>query len=258
MMGLQRPLLISVMQFEDDLKSGKRTIFDVIEVAHRLGADGVELRRELWPAWDDELPAARQRIEELSLQVTYATHATLFSDDADGLQTLHDDIAAAAALKSPIIRFFPGPVPDADDDVSWAVGREIVDYAEDHGVVIALENYARTPGGTLAEIQSVLDRLQTPALMTNVDIGNYWLHNQDTVEAIRAVGDRAVSAHIKDQPADRNGAPAVPGDGVLPMPLILAALDELPQHLYYIFEFRGGDDPEGRIERALTYMRRRT
>ncbi|MEZ4633922.1 MAG: sugar phosphate isomerase/epimerase family protein [Caldilineaceae bacterium] len=199
----QRPLLISVMQFEDDLKSGKRTVFDVIEAARRLGADGVELRRETWPAWEEELPAARQRIEDLGLQVTYATHATLFSDDAEGLQTLREDIDAAAALGSPIIRFFPGQLPEADDDASGAVGRELVDYAEDHGVVIALENYARTPGGTLAEIQAVLDRLQTSALMTNIDIGNYWLHNQDTVDAVHAVGDRAVSAHIKDQPADK-------------------------------------------------------
>ncbi len=252
-----RPLLISVMQFEDDLKSAKRTVFDVIDVAHRLGADGVELRRELWPAWETELDSARQRIEDLELQVTYATHATLFSSDADGLKTLRSDIDAAYTLGSPLVRFFPGQLPDADDDAAWAVARETVDYADERGVIIALENYARTPGGTLDEIQTVLNRLRSIALMTNLDIGNYWLHGQDVIAAINTVGDRAVAVHVKDQPADAAGSPTVPGEGVLPMARILAALDSLPQPLIYTFEFRGGEDPEGRIAYSLDYMRKR-
>ncbi|MEZ4656859.1 MAG: hypothetical protein R2911_04750 [Caldilineaceae bacterium] len=73
-----RPLLISVMQYEDCLKSGAATVFDVIETAHRLGADGVELRRETWPHWQSELSAARDCIAELGLLVAYATHVTLF------------------------------------------------------------------------------------------------------------------------------------------------------------------------------------
>ncbi len=253
----KRPIIISVMQFEDDLKSGRRTVFDVIDTAQRLGADGVELRRETWPAWEEELAAARQRVEAHGLLVTYATMATLFSADADGLQALHDDIDAANALGAPQIRFFPGQVPAADDDARWQVARGVVDYAEERDVIIALENYARTPGGTLAEIETALDRLQSPALRTNIDIGNYWLHGQDVPAAIRAVGGRAVSAHIKDQSANRADPPAMLGEGVLPLSEIFAELDALPQPLVYCFEFRGGDNPEDRIERALAFMQHR-
>ena len=232
-------------------------VFDVIDTAHHLGADGVELRREFWPALDAEMEDARRRIEELGLLVTYATHATLFAGDADGLQTLRDDIDAAHPLGSPQLRVFSGELPAADDDASWAVARETIDYAADRDVVIALENYARTPGGKLAEIQSVLDRLQTPALMTNLDIGNYWLHKQDVPAAIRALSERIVSAHIKDQTGVPGDPPTVLGDGVMPLAEILDELDRLPQRIIYCFEFRGGGDPEGRIAHSLAYLRGR-
>jgi sugar phosphate isomerase/epimerase len=255
--NLQRPILISVMQFEDALKAGTQTVFDVIDMAQRLGADGVELRRETWPRLDEELVEARHRIEEAGLLVTYATHATLFNDEAGPLQTLREDIDTAEMLGSPQLRIFSGHIPAADDDASWQVARESVDYAADRGIIIALENYARMPGGKLAEIKSILDRIHSPALMTNIDIGNYWLHNQDIPTAIRTVGERAISAHIKDQTGDPADPPTVPGEGVMPLDEILDELDRLPQRIIYCFEFRGGDDPEGRIAHSLQFLKRR-
>jgi len=243
-----RPVLISVMQFEDALKSGAMTVFDVIDVAGRTGADGVELRRELWTGWESELSEARRRAGEKRLLITYATHATLFSGDP---ATLRADIDAAASLGSPIVRFFPGQLPAEDDGAGWDAGQAIADYAAEKGVVIALENYARTPGGTLAEVQTCLARI--PALMTNLDMGNYSLHSQDVPAAVAALADRIVYSHLKD-PDD---APTVLGAGVLPLGDIFDALDALPQRVIYCFEFRGGDDAVGRIEQSLAYLKER-
>ena len=252
-----RPIFISVMQFEDLLKAGTATVFDVIATAKRLGANGVELRRETWPRWQQELATARAKIEELTLQVAYATHATLFSDDEQGQQVLHHDIDAAAALGSPILRVFQGPAPEKDDDERWDAARAVVEYAASKNVVIALENYVGMPGGKLREIRRVLDLIQSPALGTNIDIGNYAQHQQDIVEAIRVLGDRAVYAHIKDKTSTPGDPPIHLGAGVLPLPNILAALDDLSQALPYCFEFRGGDNPEERIAQSLDYLRQR-
>jgi sugar phosphate isomerase/epimerase len=256
-MSAHRPLLISVMQFEDDLASGKRTVFDVIALARRFSVDGIELRRETWPNLDEEVAAARLQLADLGLMVTYATHAVLFAQDADGLRTLRNDIDTAQALGAPQLRVFSGPIPDVEDDTRWAVAREHIDYAAERDVVIALENYARTPGGKLAEIRGILDRLQTPTLMTNVDIGNYWLHGEDVPTAIRIIGDRAVSVHLKDQMAEPGQPPVLLGEGVLPLDAIFVELDRLPQRLFYCFEFRGGVDPEGHIQAAIAYMAQR-
>lgn len=246
-----RPVFISVAQYEDELMQGTKSVFDVIEVAAQPRVDGVELRRETWLHMEKELPEARTRIEELGLLVTFATHATLFNADAAGDAQLRRDIDTARALGSPQLRVFQGPMPADDDDAKWAVGRDAVEYAAERGIVIALENYARTPGGTLAEIQHVLDRIQSPALGTNIDIGNYLLHNEDVPNAIRTIGHRAISAHIKDRTADPDEPPTYLGGGVLPLREIIGALEQLPQPLIYCFEFRGGGEAEERIAKSL-------
>lgn len=250
----RRPILISVMQFEDQLKAGSMTVFDVIETAKRLEADGVELRRETWPNWQQELGAARAKAEELELLVAYATHVTLFSDDEQGQQVLHQDVDAAGALGSPILRVFQGPAPATDEDARWDAARAVVDYAAAHNVIIALENYVGMPGGELAEIQRVLNLIDHSALGTNIDIGNYNQHDQDVVAAIQAIGDRAVYAHIKDKTGVSGEPPIYLGGGQMPLREILAALDNLPQAFPYCFEFRGGDDPEAAIKTSLAYL----
>ncbi|MCA1725459.1 MAG: sugar phosphate isomerase/epimerase, partial [Thermomicrobia bacterium] len=127
--------------------------------------------------------------------------------------------------------------------------------AEERGITLALENFVGTPGGTLAEIESGLAHI--PALMTNVDIGNYPRHNQDVPAAIRAVGSRAISAHLKDATDDPAHGSLALGDGTLPLAAILDALDALPQRLLYIFEFGGGDNPDDRITRSIAYLKTR-
>ncbi|MEM7131457.1 MAG: sugar phosphate isomerase/epimerase family protein [Chloroflexota bacterium] len=252
-----RPLLISVAQYEDELKSDECTVFDVIETAHRLGADGVELRRETWINWQGELEKARARGQELGLLVTYATHVTLFSEDEAGQEVLRGDIDAASTLGSPILRVFQGPAPASDDAPQWDAARKVISYAATKDVIVALENYVGMPGGTLAEITRVLRLIDAPALGTNIDIGNYHARNEDIVNAIRTVGSRAVSAHIKDKAADPNEPPTYLGAGVLPLAAILAELDKLPQPIICCFEFRGGGDPEGRIQKSLAFLRNR-
>jgi sugar phosphate isomerase/epimerase len=256
-MTANRPILISVAQFMDELNAGSLTIFDVIEAASRLGADGVELRREVWPKHNEELAAARARCQDLGLILTYATFATLFNADEAGATMLRQDIDAAAALGAPLFRVFQGPAPADDDEAGWAVGQAMIDYAADQGVVIALENYARTPGGKLAEIKRVLDRLPSPNLGTNIDIANYAGHGEDNLIAIQTVGDRAIYAHLKDMSATVPGDLTYLGGGTLPIDDIIAALNSLPQRLLYCFEFRGGGDPEGRIKQSLAYLKER-
>lgn len=245
------------MQFEDELKSGERSVWEVIDIAGRVGADGVELRRETWPRLETELPQAARRIADAGLLVTYATQSTLFDASLQGQRQLRQDMDAAATLGASVVRFFPGLTPPSDDGAAWTGAQEVVDYAAALDVVIALENYARAPGGALAEIQAALTRLASPALRTNLDMGNYPNHGQDVVAAIDSLAGQIIAAHLKDKTANPSDPPTVLGAGVLPLAEILDALDRLPQRIYYIFEFRGGGDPIGRIERSLAYLKQR-
>lgn len=251
----RRPVLISVMQYEDELNSGALAVGDVIAAAAQLGADGLEIRPQYWRDKERELPAARDAIAGHGLLVTYATTTTLFSaDPADGPR-LRQDIADTRTLGASQLRVFLGPAPADDDTDGWATGQALTDYAAELGVTLALENYAWTPGGTIAELARTLDHL--PALAVNLDIGNYPRHDEDVLDAMQRFGSRAISAHLKDQ----HGAPdwqSYPlGGGSLPLPQIMGALEALPQYLIYCFEFRGGGDPNGRIARSLEYVRNR-
>ena len=87
-------------------------------------------------------------------------------------------------------------------------------------------------------------------------MGNYPNHGQDVVAAIDSLASNIIAAHLKDKTANLSDPPTVLGAGLLPLAEILGALDKLPQRIFYIFEFRGGNDPVGRIERSLTYLRR--
>ena len=251
-----RPILISAMQFEEELKSGECSVWEFIDIARQTGADGVELRRETWPRLNAELAEAARRIAEAGLLVTYATQATLF-DNAESTLQLRQDIDTASTLGAPLVRFFPGPTPPADDQTAWARAQQVVDYAAAHNTVIALENYARAPGGTLAEVHGALSRLASPALRTNLDMGNYPNHGQDVVAAIDTLSDNIIAAHLKDKTANPSDSPVPLGAGVLPLAEILTSLDQLPQRVFYIFEFRGAGDPVGGIQRSLAYLKQR-
>lgn len=254
-MEQQRPIFISVMQYEDELHAGTLATRDVIAVAARLGVAGVEVRPEFWRDKARELPEARELLAAHGLLVTNATRNTLFSVASDGATLLREDIDDTRSLGASQLRVFPGSLPADDDAAGWAAGRALVDYAAAQGIVLALENFSGSPGGRLAEIAAVLDRFPAPALKTNIDIGNYTRHGDDVSNAIRTLGGRVISAHLKDQggPPDFESQPL--GDGALPLGPIMAELERLPQRLIYCFEFRGGGDPEGRIIRSLAYLR---
>ncbi len=247
-----RPILISVVQFQEAWDAGTIDIGGMIDAAHRHGAAGLEIRPEFWRDKEAELPAAREAAANHGLMLTYATFNADPLFDAAAGDALRQDIEDARALGASLWRVFPGAVPAADDAEGWARGEAVARYAAERGVTVALENYARTPGGTLAEVQATLAGL--PTLRTNVDIGNYTGHNDDVPNAIRALNDRVISAHLKD----RAGADAALGlgEGDLPLDDILAAFDALPQRVIYCFEFGGGPDPDARIAASMAYLRR--
>ena len=80
----------------------------------------------------------------------------------------------------------------------------------------------------MAEIHGALTRLASPALRTNLDMGNYPNHGQNVVAAIDTLADKIIAAHLKDKTANPSDPPIHLGAGVLPLANILAALDRLP------------------------------
>ena len=254
-MNKRHPILISTVQFHDDLEARRVSSADLIPVAQRLGADGIELRDGYWTDPEREVPEARRRLNELGLVVTYATSATLFPGESNGVETVRRHVDTAVELGSPIVRVFHGPAPGNPDSPYWVAAREMVEYAAKRGIVVALENLWKGAGRTAAEIRAVLDAIPSPSLGTNVDVGNYFISEDDLPAAIRLLGDRIVYTQIKDNAGDADGTYL--GGGKIPLAGALDALDSLPQDFPYCFEFVGGGEPEARITRSLEYLQKR-
>jgi len=251
-----RTLLISAMQYDAELRTGGLSSVDVIQTAKKLGVDGVELRDVYWKRKERELPEARSALVELGLIGTYATFVTLFDlsakANADEVRSAVDD---AAALGSPIVRIFPGKIPQPEDVAAWHAAGRAIEYASKRGVIIALENFAQTPGCRLEEVNSVLERIRSSALGTNLDIGNYASNGEDVVAAVRTLGSRIVSSHLKDVVSTLTGhSSTFLGDGNLPLAEIMAEFDRLPQRILHCFEFGGGGNPEERIRKSLVAL----
>ena len=83
-----------------------------------------------------------------------------------------------------------------------------VKIAQDHGVILALENHIDY---TSAEILEILERVDSDALKVNFDTGNTLRMMEDPVAAARRLGPYTVATHTKDLDACRH----VPAGGVV-------------------------------------------
>ena len=254
-----RPILISTIHYQAELLAGTINQLDVARTAQRLGVDGIEFRDIYWQDKAREIGAVPGLLSELGLSATYTSALPLFKVATDGPAAYREAVDDAVAVGSPLVRFFPGAVPAADDDAAWAAAEAIITYAEEQGIRVAVENFAQAPGNMLAEIKRVLDRFPTTALGTNLDIGNYASNGQDVVEAIGVLGPRIIYTHLKDSSTTPSGVDSIElGAGTMPMDAILTAIANLPQPLMHCFEFNGGPDPDARVVASLAYLARYT
>ena len=254
-MNPNRPVLISILQYQDEVKAGTLTVSEVVDKLSGFGVAGIELRREIWPNREAEQDQIRDRLKQMGMLVTYATFSTLFSPDEDARKLLYHDMDTAKDLGSPFLRIFPGADPFTATDAAWKSATDALDYAASLGIQIALENWGKLPGGRVSELAHIFQRIQSPTLKTNIDIGNYATHGEDVLEAIRTFGDRAIYAHLKDKAGHGSDATTHLGGGTLPMHDIITALDALPQPITYCFEFVGDGEADARIDKSMAYLR---
>ena len=251
-MKTTRPVIISVIQYINELESGTLKVPDLVAKLPDLNVDGIELRRESWANYEKELPAVRAQLEAMGQMVVWATGSTLFAPDAAAQKMLLHDLDTAKALGSPLLRVFPGAAPDDPDDPRWQGAIEAVAHATSLGIVIALENWFKLPGGRLSELKHILNHIPSPTLKVNIDVGNFAVHGDDVLEAIDELGPRVVYAHLKDNL--EGGGTTYLGAGILPIDAIVGALEALPQPVIYCFEFQGGGEAESRIAKSLAYL----
>jgi inosose dehydratase len=111
--------------------------------------------------------------------------------------------------------------------------------APEYGIQIALHNHG--PKARYETIEDITSALAAhPNISACVDIGHFARSRVDPVKAIRAIGRRAVAAHIKD--VDAAGENMIVGKGTIDMPGVFAALAETRFEGLMVLEYEGDFD----------------
>lgn len=141
---------------------------------------------------------------------------------------------------------------------------ESVKIAEDHGVVLAVENHIDY---TSEEICRILERVGSDALKVNFDTGNTLRMMEDPVAAARRLGPYTVATHTKDVEACRHVRPeewyffsSVPvGTGLIDMPGVVEALRECGYEGVLAVEsdhHKDNQDEDKLVELSIAYLKK--
>ncbi|MHB0870405.1 MAG: sugar phosphate isomerase/epimerase family protein [Chloroflexota bacterium] len=254
----RRDVLISGVQYDQQLRSGAMSVLELAPIAARLGADGVEYREVYWHDRARELPALRDQLAQLGTKAAYATFNTLYNRDPEKQKLLMQDLEDAHTLGAPLMRVFRGERPgNAPEDAPMReAARAVVERAGSHGMRLALENYSGLPGSRPEEIQEMLEILDSPVMGVNIDFANYAGNGIDPIKAIQKLAPWIIYTHLKDRRPSAEGKTVncYLGSGNLPLPEILATLEAAGRDFPFCFEFQGGGDPEGGIAKSLSYL----
>ena len=190
--------------YRDYLKDGRMSYEDFIEEAHNIGLDGVEMTLYWLPSREPQYFRNLKRIAlSRGLPISCAGISTNFCNPDPMerermIKAVEEGVGIARELSAPALRVFGGYVPEGyseEQAILWTIGalRRCVKYAEENGVVIALENH----GGITARADSVIriiEGVDSPWLRVNLDLGNY---RESTYEDIAKTVPYAVHIHGK-------------------------------------------------------------
>jgi sugar phosphate isomerase/epimerase len=190
--------------YREYLKDGRMGYEDFIEEAHRIGLDGVELTLYWLPSKEASYFRNLKRLALFrGLPISCAGISTSFcnpdaEERAKAIEGVKEGLEIARQLGAPCLRAFAGHVPEGhtkEEAMGWLINslRSCVEYAEESGVVIAMENH----GGITSEADDVVrivEEVGSPWLRVNLDLGNY---RGPIYEEIEKTVPYAVHIHAK-------------------------------------------------------------
>ncbi len=196
-------------------------VFDVLGRAAADKYDGVSINingpgyRQLSGTSPEHVARVRERLEELGLECDLETSGT-------GRAHLEEILGVCDALGARRLRTYMRHDGSIDEAIARTVAdlREIAPTCAGHGIELLLENHEDFTG---AELATILDAVDHPAIAALFDFGNSMMVGEDPGVALDAILPHARSAHLKDHACVQgdDGQPwvlGVPiGSGVLPI-----------------------------------------
>ncbi|MGQ9690722.1 MAG: sugar phosphate isomerase/epimerase family protein [Thermoproteota archaeon] len=238
--------------YRDYLKDGRMSHEDFIEEAYSIGLDEVKITL-YWiaskePRYVKELKRlALSRGLPVSCVGIFTNLCKASSSEIEkNLKDVEEGLEIARELGSPALRVFGGYPSEGCSEEQAArmvtdALRKCVVYAEDNGVVIALENH----GGITARagnVVKIVEDVGSPWLRVNLDLGNYLT---SPYEEIAVTVPYAVHIH---------GKISIAGGGRIDYGKIKQILEEKGYNGFISIEYEEKEDPKIGVRRFAEYL----
>jgi len=258
-----------------------RPLTDAIEVAGRVGYDGVEIvcHPPYFPLEDLERSSgsAPGKLKALQLEAASLTVITDFVTPetiADNIRFLNAIVDLAAPYNTGLVKMSPGaPTADRGTPAQWESAIEHIgecaDYARDRGVALAIETHLGQLSNTTEGALRLVRGIARPNVGVVLDWCNIMVEGGDPVEATEALGEHILLVHAKDGHLTESGPRWDPiGEGELDYPALFGALGRTGYEGFISVESLLGDprydftgrptDPEQIVAGELASLRRLT
>jgi sugar phosphate isomerase/epimerase len=254
---------------------GRRmTTWDFLQRAHELDVAGVSLDAHYVESLDDVfLARLRETLDEYNLELVWGWGHLLglhSGEDREAAKDLVRHLGIARRLGAKVMRICGGGWRTRPE--SWTehknklvpLLRELIGPAEQHGVVMAMENHLDLTTEQMLEIMTTID---SPWLGVCLDTANNLRLLEDPVAAAAALASFARATHVKDLAAYR-GNPRTPyfwpsvvsGEGAVDIPEIFRLLTQagysglLALEIDYLHPKYGGDEDRA-VTESVAYLR---
>jgi sugar phosphate isomerase/epimerase len=213
------------------------TVWDFLKRARRLGVAGVSLESCFLPSDDAFFNRLRDTLDEYGLERVWAwghPDGLRSGADREAARDLVRHLRHARTLGAGVMRIAGGSRKTRP--ASFAVHkrrlggmlRKLLPAAEDHGVVLALENHIDLTGDEMVDLVTTLD---SPWLGVCLDTGNNLRLHEDPVVVAEKLAPFTRATHVKDigvrrgDPQDFAFWPSVPlGKGLVDLGRVIELL----------------------------------
>lgn len=267
------------------LDSFKKPIGDALDIAESLGVQGIQVYATTGDMSPEELIGER-RAQFLRMVKDHGLAiSALCGDLGRGFGSPEENpglierskriLELAKELETDIVTTHIGVVPTSPEHPRYKIMQdacgELAAFADSLGAHFAIE----TGPETAATLKAFLDTLHSKGVAVNLDPANLvMVTGDDPVAAVYTLKDYIVHTHAKDGVKLLDREPEliygithddaiitddafleVPlGEGGVPFPSYLAALDAVGYQGFLTIEREVGDDPTGDIEKAVSFL----
>ncbi len=278
---------VSIYSFNRLIKEGKADKDRAVALAGQMGLDGIEMLDMYWSRSRQDVPDADEArayaklIEDSGLELCcYTLHSNLGAEDPKELRSeidrvkRHIDIGNLMGVSVMRIESCYGPSEPTDPTPYEArvveATKEVAEHASGVNIRLGVENHGRLIA-TSRQMVSVIERVNSPFYGATIDIGNFVVVDEDSVDATRALAKHAFHVHAKDfkvrdadeVPGERWGRSVagryfqgcVVGEGDIPVRECLKVLIEAGYDGYLSIEYEGTEDSVEGVRRGAANLR---